>query len=320
MESPFNTLLAAESASGPNDVIYVFTGDGTDNGMNNGITLQQGQQLLGAGIKQTIATTHGVFTIPAQDTGLPMISNANDLSGFGVQLVAGNNVVSGFYLQDKLGTPVGSVFSGALTIINGSNYLIKNNQTSTLSSGSCINIYGPGDNTSIFNNTFLATDGFNITDGIFFYDVLAPVTGYFNIGHNLFKGIDDASGFNDSIGTFGQGRPLQLTSNVSVSIVSNTFVSQTNTALGATAIDFAADNARLSIAGNYIDVSGLTNPLAGIYLEQDSPVGLLSASLQGNTSITVAPSPGYYFNNTSGNSDAMQIDFGSSNIGTRVGP
>ena len=111
-ESPFNTLLAAESASGPNDVIYVFTGDGTDTGMNSGITLQRGQQLLGAGINQRILTTQGTIIIPAQDTGLPIISNANDPSAFGVQLSAGNNVVSGLYLQDLQGNPIGTVFSG----------------------------------------------------------------------------------------------------------------------------------------------------------------------------------------------------------------
>jgi hypothetical protein len=320
IESPFNTLLAAEAASAPNDVIYVFTGDGTDTGMNSGIALKRGQQLLGAGINQTMATTEGKITIPAQDVGLPIISNTNDPSGFGVQLIAGNNVVSGLYLKDTIGNPVGTIFSGALTILDGSNYLIQNNQFTTFDFGSCLNIYGPGDRTRILNNTFLATTGFNYTDGVFFYDVLAPVTGTFYITNNLFKGSDDTSGFNDCIGTFGTGVPLGLASQVAVTIDSNTFVSQVNTAGGASAIDFTANNAILSITKNYIDISGLTTPIGGIYLEQDSPAGLLSASPSGNTSISVAPAPGYNFNNISGNPDAMQINFGSDNIGTRVGP
>lgn len=320
VESPFNTLLAAESASGPNDILYIFTGDGTDNGMNSGITLKQGQQLLGAGINQKIATAQGAITIPPQDGGLPVISNTNDPSGFGVHLVAGNNVVSGLNVQDTQGAPIGSVFSSAVTITNGSNYLIQNNQLYTLSYGSCISVYGPGNNTSILNNSFFATNSFNFTDGVFFYDILAPVTGSFYIANNLFKGVNDTSGFNDCIGTYGPGRPLHLTSNVTVRIFSNTFTSQVNTGGNATAIDFVADNASLSIRGNYIDTSGLSNVMAGIYLEQDSAMGLFSASLDNNTSITVPPAPGYDFVNTSINPDAMQINFGSSNIGTRSGP
>ena len=103
-ESPFNTLLAAQNASSANDIIYVYPGDGTANGMNAGIILKNGQQLLGAGINQTISTTHGKITIPAQASGLPIISNTNDPTGLGVQLAAGNNVVSGFNMQDTQGT------------------------------------------------------------------------------------------------------------------------------------------------------------------------------------------------------------------------
>ncbi len=318
--SPFNTLLAAQNASSPNDVIYVFAGDGTDTGMNSGITLQYGQQLLGAGIDQTIATTRGTITVPAQGTGLPLISNANDLTELGVQLVAGNNVLSGLDLEDKLGTPIGTIFSGAVTIRNGSNYLIKNNQFKAFNFGAGINVYGLGDNTTIVNNTFLATSGFNQADGVFFYDILTPITGSFYIASNLFTGVDDSSGFNIAISTFDYGVPLKVTSVVSVTIDSNTFVGQTNVASTPAAILFGADNATLSIIGNYIDMTGFPSPTAGIYLEQDSASGLMSATLQNNVSLTNSPVPGYLFVNNSGTPYGMQINFGPSNIGTRVGP
>jgi len=319
-QSPFNTLSAAESASSSNDIIYVFKGDGTDTGMSSGITLQNGQQLLGAGIDQKIATKLGTITIPAQESGLPVISNANDPSGFGVQLVAGNNIVAGFNLQDAQGLFISPLYSSALTIINGSNYLIQNNQFSTFGVGSCISIYGPGNNTAIINNTFIATNGFNFTDGVFFYDILTPITGSFYIANNLFKGLNDTSGFNNAIGTFGPGQPLQLTSNVSVSIVSNTFVSQTNTATTPGAIIWTAGNGSASIVGNYIDVSDLVNPLGGVYIEQDFSAGLLSVSLDKNQSFTSPPFSGYTFVNNSGNPSALQINFSPSNVGTRSGP
>ena len=69
-ESPFPTLIQAQDASAPNDIIYVFTGDGTDKGMNAGIMLQKGQQLFGASINHTIKTTMGHVKIPAQVDGI----------------------------------------------------------------------------------------------------------------------------------------------------------------------------------------------------------------------------------------------------------
>ncbi len=47
-QSPFNTLATAGgTASTANDIIFVYNGDGTNTGQNAGITLKNGQQLLG---------------------------------------------------------------------------------------------------------------------------------------------------------------------------------------------------------------------------------------------------------------------------------
>ncbi len=319
-ESPFNTLTAAESASGPNDIIYVFKGDETDTGMNTGLILQHGQQLLGAGINQNIASTLGTIKIPAQESGVPTISNTNDPSGFGIILVHGSNVVSGFNLVDALGSFNGTLYSSAVTIMNGSNYLIQNNQFSTFNLGSCISVYGPGDQTSILNNTFIATTGYNFTDGIFVYDILRPITGSFTIANNLFKGVNDNAGFNNGVCSFGAGQTLQPTSNPSLSIISNTFVSQVNTAGTSGAILWTAGNGSISIIGNYMDISDYVNALAGVYIAQDFAGGFLSATLDNNKSFSSPSVPGYEFVNTSGNPAALQINFSPSNVGTRVGP
>jgi len=319
-KSPFNTLLAAESVSLANDIIYVFKGDGTSTGMDSGLILKQGQQLLGAGTNQTIQTTNGMVMIPAQETGRPTISNAADATTLGVQLTAGNNVVSGFLLQDLLGSFNGTIYSAAISILNGSHYLIQNNQFTTFDVGSCINVYGPGDQTRIINNTFIATNGFNVTDGIFFWDTLAPVTGYFNMENNLFKGIDDDSGFNNSIGTFGPGQPLIPQSNVTWRVAYNTFVSQTNTAGTSGAIILTASNAIATIVGNYIDISDLVNAAGGVYVEQGNSHGLLTVNLDQNISYSTSPARGYRFVNNSGNPNALQITLSPSNVGTHVGP
>ncbi len=93
-ESPFPTLLEAQTASSPNDFIYVFPGDGTNMGLDAGILLQENQQLLGSGTAVTIVTTEGTVIIPAQTTGSPLITNAGSTT---VDL-ANNNVISGIHI------------------------------------------------------------------------------------------------------------------------------------------------------------------------------------------------------------------------------
>ncbi len=62
-ESPFSTLAAAESAAQANDIIYVYPGDLTSTGLSSGVTLKNGQQLLGATINQALITTAGQITL-----------------------------------------------------------------------------------------------------------------------------------------------------------------------------------------------------------------------------------------------------------------
>ncbi|MBI5739749.1 MAG: hypothetical protein HZA16_03420, partial [Nitrospirae bacterium] len=49
-QAPFLTLAQAGAASDVNDTIFVFAGNGTATGQNNGITLLSGQKLIGEGI------------------------------------------------------------------------------------------------------------------------------------------------------------------------------------------------------------------------------------------------------------------------------
>src|ERR1700722_132057 len=76
-ESPFNTLMDSQSASGPNDIIYVFPGNATSTGMSDGIVLKNGQQLLGATTSHNLPTTVGEITITPQASSnfLPLIIN-----------------------------------------------------------------------------------------------------------------------------------------------------------------------------------------------------------------------------------------------------
>ena len=73
-EHPFNSLKAAEAHSKPGDVIYVFPGDGTPKGMNEGIVLKDDQVLASSGADLKL---DGIV-IPAQTPGeIPAITNTH---------------------------------------------------------------------------------------------------------------------------------------------------------------------------------------------------------------------------------------------------
>ena len=91
-DSPYHTLAQAEVNSGPNDIIYVFPGDGKTTGMNEGIILQASQKFWGSGLSHSLQTTQGNIAIPAQSSSSPTITNPLG----DVVTLATNNEVSGF--------------------------------------------------------------------------------------------------------------------------------------------------------------------------------------------------------------------------------
>ncbi len=103
-ESPFSTLVAAQNASGSNDMIYVFQGDGTTRGMNAGITLKNGQALFGSGTDQTISTSVGRIKIPAQTARAPTITSSAD-----VIFLANGNEISGMNIQVSSGPGINTI-------------------------------------------------------------------------------------------------------------------------------------------------------------------------------------------------------------------
>ncbi|MBI2743044.1 MAG: inverse autotransporter beta domain-containing protein [Chlamydiales bacterium] len=97
-ESPYPTLEMAQNASSPNDIIYVFSGNGTTTGMDSGITMQAGQKLLGSGTKHPLSTTAGTITIPAFTNINPILSSTL-LGSDGIVLLANNNEIAGLTLD-----------------------------------------------------------------------------------------------------------------------------------------------------------------------------------------------------------------------------
>jgi hypothetical protein len=156
--NPYNTLAAAQLASGPGDVIFVFVGDGTSNGMNAGFVLKDNQKLIGS--------------------GLPLITNT---SGNGIEL-ANNNVVSGLHIDSTAGWGIHGTGIAATS-------LTGNLVTNPLSQGG-IGIFDSTKQIQIENSTI--QNGGGSINGIDIENhgtTIATVTVQDNIVTNFLEGI-----------------------------------------------------------------------------------------------------------------------------------
>lgn len=156
-ESPFNTLLAAQNESSSNQAIYVYPGDGTTNGMNQGIVLKNGQWLLGASIAQLLPTTSGTITIPSMASSSPNLTNTTGSGN--VVTVAKNN-----YISDLNITTAIDHSSGIYATSGSSNLVTYRDNFSTLPNITTNGIYLLNPSGKIIVNR-CAFDGFSCIDG-----------------------------------------------------------------------------------------------------------------------------------------------------------
>lgn len=161
--SPFTTLKAAETASSNGDIIFVFAGDGTSAGQNEGIVLKPNQQLLSERVG--LAFQNGTLTrssvsaqvvpnqviVPADSNVRPVITNT---TGAGIEL-AENNTVRGFQVED---TANEGILSDNATLTPG--HTITDNVVDNPGSGfSAIRLEALGSQTTISENTISGVDG-----------------------------------------------------------------------------------------------------------------------------------------------------------------
>ena len=179
VESPFATLAEAEAASSVDDVIFVNVGDGTDTGYQDGITLQDRQQLLSGGGTQFIQNADGTLVeLTTPGSAGATISNAG---GNEVVLLADDNVIGGINI-DATGATYGAFGSG----ISGGTFNDSTITGATLDGVGLVNVAG---NFSFTNNTITN----NMQDGVF-VDGSTDPTAVFNftnnvVDMNVFQGI-----------------------------------------------------------------------------------------------------------------------------------
>lgn len=108
-ESPFNTLLAAQTALEDHDILYIAHGDGTTTGQNQGITISANDvNLIGSGVAFTwdssrYSARNGASissgTVLQAATAAPVITNTQvhtvDSTGNGIYIMGANAEISG---------------------------------------------------------------------------------------------------------------------------------------------------------------------------------------------------------------------------------
>jgi len=201
-ENPFNMLVQAQLGSSPGDIIYVFPGDGTTNGMNAGIILQDNQFFWGSGTTQALPTTEGVISILSQTANPPVITNT---AGDGVDLAMNNEVV-GFKILGAnnngiAGTDVGNVLITDNEILfsgNNGAAILATTGTSTITAlrntflNNGLNGFGVGaTGTSIVSLDFEQNSSrLNGSDGLFIgFDTASSVTALIK-GNSLVENSD----------------------------------------------------------------------------------------------------------------------------------
>lgn len=129
-ESPYHSLAQAQDNSSPNNIIYVFPGDGTTRGMDSGISLKANQKFWGSGVSHIIQTAQGTISIPAQSSSSPTITNTNINTEGNAITLATNNAISGFTITSALndaifGTDPQSLEVSSCTFTNTNTYAIE---------------------------------------------------------------------------------------------------------------------------------------------------------------------------------------------------
>ncbi len=242
-EDPFATLLEAQNGSRPNDIIYVYPGDGTDKGMNTGMILQNQQKLLGTGLSYDFATSDGVVNVPALSTGRPLLTNLVNIPSPVIQSASGNEIAglhiraigaqvpnrgigilcSGIQdtnIHNNLIETVNPIYNanpvGIRFIGSGGNLLVNENTLSTLTNGPSWHMQIVSTNAdasyNITNNAFVssvpsASTGMEIADTAGIGIPLGNFT-LLNFTNNRFIGLGKNSGIvlgGKAIGGFGFG-------------------------------------------------------------------------------------------------------------------
>jgi hypothetical protein len=318
-ESPFNNLTTAESHSKPGDIIYVFPGDGTSQGLDTGITLQDSQKLWGASIPHKITTQFGTITIPPLAGTPPTLNNSSIMSGLSTVNLQNNNEVSGFKIVDVQGT----LNASGIALMSGHNALITQNTVISIADANNIIIGDPNgilpspSGTIIMTNNQILGGDLGDTYGI----QVNGCEGLVVMQNNLFSGIDSMTGLAEGVFV---NFLLSQVGTFNVSIADNVFSSAMTGSMFSDVAAISVMNGlttpvNISITGNQITVPqapSMMDYLGGLIVNMSS-----SAPMQLNVIDNIANTgsvTSYVLENSS-SMGLLQVNF-TNNVGSQTGP
>jgi len=320
-EAPYSTLALAQTNSAPGQMIYVYSGNGLNTGMNAGITLQNSQWLQSSFLSFELMTSAGPVTVPAQSAQIPYITSPTN----GVTL-ANSNIVNGFHIaatnynisgvninsaQIENNLLTGAAVDIVLDNVRGSLSFEGNTSKSTIGLDIVSSLVFEADITSnTFNNTGLNNIFINST---------AYSKNFINIEDNIIKNSTNGVRIN-----------LSNNATTTATISGNTFSGMTGTAaLNILASDNTTINANIyantintSTTGIYLITDNTATATIGVinnYIVDGAPsislspgvtffstdASTMNVSLSANTSVSATL--GYFFLNDLAESATMNI-------------
>ncbi len=280
VETPFDTLAEAETASGTYDYIFVYEGDGTTTGQAAGIALKDNQKLLGEGVGLAVGgnTYIAAGSKPKITSGIDgvRIGNGNEVAGLHIQTPGnvgiGSTSSNGFNIHDNLITDDGG--AGI--------YIQDGNGTGTITDNTVTNSAVRG----IWTTLATGTSDLDLT-----------------LSGNTLSGVGGSAIYVDN------QNPL---ANINTTISSNTTSSNGG---GIAVLQAAASSTTTATISN----NNLTSEPLGIALQSTgNNTGIMRATVSGNT-ITGSTTFGIIAQSANPTSSVMGITVDSNTVNNAAG-
>lgn len=335
IENPYRTLTDAAMNSSAGDVLYVFTGDGTSRGMDQGVILKNNQRLLGSGVDHSFTTRFGQLSVPQLTAERPLLEsilpfvvemgNDGEVSGFRV-----NHIFSGIHANSVSNALVTrNDFVTRTTGFEADNcagtIIVKDNifhdNPPSLSSGVTLFAGGSSSFSAIVqNNTFdvsnLGVVMIGETTGILNFDIhantfLSNASAIFVAQTGLADSFDIAGTIrnNSILSSPIEGMLVVLEGNAKGDFVVNDNLIQ---GLDTNVAPINFNNSSTST----MNLSASRNQLfgtAGEFRIANSGMGITNLKLVENRAVRISLDPGYLLEQTAGTFNLKQL---SNNLGT----
>ena len=289
--SPFTTLKEAENASAENDVIYVYSGDGTHNGYDEGLDLKDGQKLIGQGSNLTLADISGNVSDSSQ-----IIINSGKHSFISKSFSGGDDNLNN-YLNNI--DNYGVVVAANDVIIKGVKISSFNtNATNLYNHGSGITVKGKN-NVTISNN--ILTD--NVNSGIYAVSANNLTINNNNDISNNYRGLDLYSANNNKVTYNINNNHINNNNNIGVNILSR----------GNSETDLTIDNNKVTYNINNNNINNNNNIGVNILSRGNSETDL---TIDNNI---INGSGGNAINVTLSNDSIANTNINSNNINNTAG-